>query len=94
MSVSVSVQLIVPQGTHTQADVESYPRLFPLIQVTAFTTTDIEHVRARRTLSSTCKFANEDGLDPVVELLQADDRGELPILNTDFRSSVVCACER
>lgn len=90
-AVSHLVPIRSPAGKRTQRDVEPDPRLLPLVKVSTLATPDVEHMRTRSTLLAIREFADQDRLDPIVELFEPNNRRELAAGYSDFGPRIVCA---
>lgn len=71
------------------------PRLVPLLQVSPLPTAQIQHLDSRHASVPfpPTKLGNQDRLDPVVKVLEADDGRVSTCLPTDVGPCVVCVGE-
>jgi hypothetical protein len=74
-----------------------HARALPLLQVAPFATPHTEHFPLHPPAllpicvfeRSLCKFGDEDGLDPIVEVFEPDDGRVAPLGNTDIGAGIV-----
>lgn len=76
----------------TKPDIERYSRLLPLVQVSTLTTPDVQDLCTGRAGADgpRAEFADQDRLDPVVELFETDDWRVLARSDIGVGPRVVC----